>query len=100
MMKDFFLGFIKIHIIYHAAKGPVYGAELIEELSRHGYQISCGTLYPMLHRLSQSGYLVSKSENVRGKIRKYYRITPMGRKALKECRGKIHELVDEVIEAK
>lgn len=99
-MKDFFLGFIKIHILYHASKEAVYGAGLTSELARHGYQISCGTLYPILHRLFQSGYLTSKSKNVQGKIRKYYRITPKGRKALRECRSKIHELVDEVIEEK
>jgi len=100
MMKDFFLGFIKIHILYHASKEAVYGAELIRELARHEYQISCGTLYPVLHRLYQSGYLDLKCKNVHGKIRKYYRITPKGRKALKECKSKIHELVDEVIEVK
>ena len=100
MMNDFFLGFIKIHILYHASKEAVYGAELIRELSRHGYQISCGTLYPVLHRLYQSGYLTSKRKNVHGKIRKYYRITPKGRKALKESRLKIQELIDEVIEEK
>ncbi len=100
MLKDFFLGFIKIHILYHASKEAVYGAGLISELARHGYQISCGTLYPMLHRLFENGYLTSKNEKVHGKIRKYYRITPKGRKALKECKTKIHELVDEVIEEK
>jgi DNA-binding PadR family transcriptional regulator len=98
MIKDFFLGFIKIHILYHASKEAVYGAGLMSELGRHGYQISCGTLYPILHRLFQSGYLASKNENVHGKIRRYYRITPQGRKALKECRSKILELVAEVLE--
>lgn len=100
MIKDFFLGFIKIHILYHASKENVYGAGLIRELARHGYQVSCGTLYPVLHRLFQNGYLKCKGKNVNGKIRKYYRITPKGRKALRECRNKIHELVDEVVEEK
>jgi len=100
MFKDFFLGFIRIHILYHASKELVYGAELIEELGRHGYKISCGTLYPILHRLHNDGYLVLKQKNVGGKIRKYYRITPKGEKALRECRQKIHELVDEVVEGK
>lgn len=97
MIHDFFLGFIRIHILYHASKEGVYGAGLISELSRHGYQISCGTLYPVLHRLDQNGYLTSESKNVHGKIRKYYRITPRGRKALRECKDKIRELVDEVV---
>jgi len=100
MIKDFFLGFIKIHILYHATKEPVFGVELIRELSRHGYHISPGTLYPILHRLLNDGYLALREKNVCGKIRKYYHITSKGKKALKECRKKIHELVDEVIREK
>jgi len=100
MIKDFFLGFIKIHILYHASKEPVFGMELIRELERHGYHISPGTLYPILHRLLNYSYLVLKEKNVGGKIRKYYRITPKGKKALKECRKKIQELVMEVINEK
>ena len=100
MIKDSFLGFIKIHILYHAAKEPVFGVELIRELERHGYYISPGTLYPMLHRLLNDGYLALKEKKVAGKIRKYYRITQKGKKGLKECKEKIRELVDEVIREK
>jgi PadR family transcriptional regulator, regulatory protein PadR len=100
MINDFFLGFIKIHILYHASKNAVYGVELIEELERHGYKISCGTLYPILHRLHNDGYLVLKKKNVGGKIRKYYRITSKGKNALQECKNKIQELLHEVIEGK
>jgi DNA-binding PadR family transcriptional regulator len=100
MIKDFFLGFIRIHILYHASKAAVYGTELIEELGRHGYKISCGTLYPVLHRLFNDGYLQLEEKNVNGKIRKYYRITKKGDKALQEAKNKIHELVHEVIEEK
>jgi len=71
--------------------------ELIRELSRHGYYISPGTLYPILHRLLNDGYLTLKEKNVNGKIRKYYRITKKGKKALRGCKEKIHELVDEVV---
>ena len=100
MIKDFYLGFIRIHILYHASKEPVYGMWLIEELARHGYKISCGTLYPILHRLHHDGYLAVKEKNINGKIRKYYRITAKGKKTLRECQEKIHELVDEVIKQK
>ena len=100
MIKDFFLGFIKIHILYHASKEPVYGTWLIEELGRHGYKLSCGMLYPILHRLYDDGYLVVKEKNVGGRIRKYYRITPKGRKALRECQCKIRELTNKVVERK
>jgi len=98
MIRDFFLGFIKIHILYHAAKGPIYGAEMARELGRHGYDISPGTLYPTLHGLERSGYLISEERVVAGRRRKYYRITPKGREALAEARARIAELVHEVLE--
>ena len=100
MITDFFLGFIKIHILYHASKEPVFGLELIKELARHGYHISPGTLYPILHRLLNEEYLTIETKVVNGKVRKYYRITAKGKRALKECAGKIHELVEEVVEGR
>lgn len=97
MLKDFFLGFVKIHILYHASKEPIYGVEILEELGRHGYRLSPGTLYPTLHRLAKEGYLSQQSKLVGGKVRKYYAITEQGLVALDEARGKITELVDEVL---
>lgn len=98
MLRDFFLGFIKIHILHHAAKEPVYGLWLIEELGRHGYKLSPGTLYPILHKLEKENLLKSFSENFGGKIRKYYSTTPKGIKALTKIKEKINELVGEVME--
>ena len=54
--REFFLGFIKIHILYHASKEAIYGADIAAELARHGYNISPGTLYPTLHRLTREGF--------------------------------------------
>ena len=96
--RKFFLGFIRIHLLYHASKSSIYGVEMIEELRRHGYNISPGTLYPILHSLEKEGFLVSESKNVDGKIRKYYRITRKGEKILREAKRKIKELIDEVME--
>jgi PadR family transcriptional regulator len=100
MIRDFFLGFIKVHILHHAAQEPVYGVALIEELRRHGYDLSPGTLYPILHALARAGYLTREDRVVGGKVRKYYAITADGRAALAEAREKITELVDEVIEGR
>lgn len=97
MLKDFFLGFIKIHILYHASRDPIYGVEILEELERHGYRLSPGTLYPTLHRLEKDGYLESRSKVVSGKVRKYYTITDRGLIALNEAKQKIAELVNEVL---
>ena len=98
MLRDFFLGFIKVHILYHANKRPVYGLWLIEELGRHGYKLSPGTLYPILHSMEENGYLDCHTELVEGKFRKYYPATGKGEDALREIQVKIKELVNEVIE--
>ena len=98
MLRDFFLGFIKIHILHHAAHEPVYGLALIQELGRHGYELGPGTLYPILHSMEKAGYLLREDRVVGGKVRKYYAITDDGRTALEETREKIAELVREVVE--
>jgi PadR family transcriptional regulator PadR len=96
--RHFFNGFIRLHVLYHAAKEPTYGAEIAEELIRHGYRLSQGTLYPTLHLMEQLGYLRSKRELSAGRWRTYYRATQAGRKVLAEARQKLLELVAEVIE--
>jgi DNA-binding PadR family transcriptional regulator len=97
MLRDFFLGFIRIHILHHAALEEVYGVALIAELRRHGYELSPGTLYPVLHGLAAAGYLTATPRVVGGKVRKYYAITAQGREALAAARPKIAELVAEVL---
>ena len=98
--REFFLGFIKIHILYHASKEPIFGVEIAEELARHGYSISPGTLYPVLHRLEKEGYMESSSKVVNGRVRKYYQATAEGKLVLERSKKKIRELVTEVIEEK
>jgi len=100
ILRGFFLGFVKIHILHHAAEEPVHGVALIAELARHGYELSPGTLYPILHSLQETGYLTREDRVINGKIRKYYSITDEGQRALGEARLKIAELVDEVLEGR
>jgi len=100
MLRDFFLGFVKVHILHHAACEPVYGLALLHELARHGYKLSAGTLYPILHSLERAGYLSRTHRLVGGKVRKYYSITGEGRRLLAEARVNIRELVSEVLEAR
>ncbi|HRD01401.1 MAG TPA: PadR family transcriptional regulator [Candidatus Saccharicenans sp.] len=97
LTHEFFLGFIKIHILHHAAEQPVYGLWLIEELGRHGYRLSPGTLYPLLHSLEKEKYLKCQDRVIEGKIRKYYRTTAKGRKALSQAKDRIKELIAEVM---
>ena len=94
--RDFFLGFIRLHILYHASQGAIFGLDMIRELATHGYELSPGTLYPILHGMERDGFLQSEKQLVEGKIRKNYYITKEGKKALAEALMKVRELVDEV----
>jgi len=96
MLRDIFQGFVKLHILYHAAHAPVFGLELIDELGRHGYRLSPGTLYPLLHSMEKEGYLVCENRIVNGKVRKYYTSTEKGVQLLEEGTHKAHELMDEI----
>jgi DNA-binding PadR family transcriptional regulator len=97
LVRDIYLAFVRVHVLHHAAEGPIYGAEMIEELTRHGYQIGPGTMYPTLHALREKGYLAEERRVVGGKVRKYYHITATGQQALALVRPKIRELVGEVL---
>jgi len=98
LLRRFFGGFVRMHILYHAAKEPVWGVEIMEELARHGYKLSPGTLYPVLHQLETEGFLTVKGAVIAGKRRKNYRITGKGRRLLREAREKLRELVCELLE--
>jgi DNA-binding PadR family transcriptional regulator len=100
LVRDIFLAFVRVHVLHHAAEGPIYGAAMIEELARHGYQLGPGTMYPTLHTLREKGYLEEERRVVGGKVRKYYRITETGRRALALLRPKVRELVGEVLDAR
>jgi len=98
--QELYSGLIRLHLLHHAAQRPIFGLGIIEELGRHGYRLSPGTLYPLLHRLEQNGYLSSRPRRVAGKIRRTYRITPRGRQALRAATVKVQELFGELIEGK
>jgi PadR family transcriptional regulator, regulatory protein PadR len=94
---DLFSGFIKLHVLHHASEQPVYGLWLIEELLEHGYRVSPGTLYPLLHSLEQLEMLKSYNELFGGKIRRYYKITANGRRHLKKAKRQLIELMGEIL---
>ena len=98
VLRKLFLGFMQVHILYHAREEPIYGVYMMEELRRHGYEVSAGTLYPLLHNLATSGLLSVEKKVIQGKIRKYYTITPAGEEVLEEASDKAQELVKELQE--
>ena len=95
---DLLSGFVRLHVLHHAAEGEIYGQWMIEELARHGYKLSPGTLYPMLHAMEKTGYLVSREDQggPGGRRRRCYAVTNRGREALGVARRRLRELVGEV----
>lgn len=79
-------GLVRLIILQEACKGPIYGVRLKKLLSRHGYAISSGSLYPMLHQLEAGGALRSRIRIFRGRARKYYELTPKGRSCCRTSR--------------
>jgi PadR family transcriptional regulator, regulatory protein PadR len=96
IVRRLFLGFIQIHILHHAKKEPFFGSWMIEELQEHGYQMSPGTLYPLLHNMESAGLLEKEERLVDKKIRKYYKITDKGIEILEEARKRAYELFQEI----
>ena len=95
---DLLSGFVRLHVLHHAAESEIYGQWMIEELGRHGYKLSPGTLYPMLHAMEKKGYLVSREDQggPGGRRRRCYAVTDQGREALAVARRRLRELVGEV----
>lgn len=96
--RDLYSGLIRLHVLHHAADAPIFGLGMIEELGRHGYKISAGSLYPLLQSLERKGYLRSKVERSGRSLRRIYRATPIGRRALAAAKQKVRELFHELIE--
>jgi PadR family transcriptional regulator PadR len=98
--RDLYSGLIRLHVLHHAAEEPIFGLGMIEELAHHGYRISPGSLYPLLHSLEKKGYLRSSEQRKGKSLRKVYRATPLGRKALAAATTKVRELFHELMEGK
>ncbi|MGA7325082.1 MAG: PadR family transcriptional regulator [Rhodomicrobium sp.] len=96
--RSLYTGLIRLHVLHHAVKEPVYGFAMIEELRRHGYELSAGTLYLILHGLERKGLLTSSTERAEGTSRRVYRATVARKTALSEAKAKVRELFGELFE--
>ena len=98
--RGLYSGMIRLHILHHAEREAIFGAGMAEELARHGYKISPGTLYPILHGLEKRGYLKSEEERSGKRARRLYTITASGCRALKTAKLRVREVFGELIEGK
>lgn len=96
--QELYSGLLRLHILHHAAKEPIFGMGMIAELQRHGYRIGPGTMYPLLHGMERK-CLLRSTESVRaGRMRRLYRATAAGRVALVAAREQVQELFGELFE--
>jgi len=96
--RDLYFGMMRLHILCHAVERPIFGLGMVEELARHGYRISPGTLYPLLHGLEKKGYLRSTEKRNGKSLRKMYHATPLGRRALAPAKSRLREFIGELFE--
>ena len=96
--RDLIGGFVRLHVLHHANSGPIFGIGVIEKLSFHGYVLSPGTLYPILHGLERDGFLRSRTDVVGKKRRRVYEITAEGQKTLILSKARLWELFKEVFQ--
>lgn len=97
VQRDLSLALIRIHVLHHAARKPVFGLGIIEELATHGHRLSAGTLYPILHGMEKDGLLRSRQDQVKSHFRRVYRATPQGKRVLKAARTTVQELLGELL---
>jgi DNA-binding PadR family transcriptional regulator len=93
---DLTAGLVRLHVLHHACEEAIFGLGIIEELARHGYRLSPGTLYPLLHSMERRGYLRASSIGRGRSRRKLYRATARGRRALKAAKRQVRELFSEL----
>lgn len=96
--RKLFGGLIRLHILHHACHEPIFGLGIMKELARHGYKLSPGTLYPILHAMEREGFLTSSEEVVDGRMRRTYMATAEGRNALVLAKSRVRELFVELME--
>ena len=96
--REFVSGFIRLHILHHAAQEPLVGFWMIEELRGHGYEMSPGTIYPLLHSLQKKGYLSVEVKREGRRAWREYSATKEGKRVLNAAKRKLRELFHELIE--
>ncbi|MBN1383850.1 MAG: PadR family transcriptional regulator, partial [Elusimicrobia bacterium] len=86
MNIQFKKGVLELCALALLAKKNRYGYELVNEISKN-ISISEGTIYPLLRRLKNDGYVTTYlEESSEGAARKYYQLTEAGKKMGKELK--------------
>ncbi|WP_438968950.1 PadR family transcriptional regulator [Nonlabens sp.] len=80
-------------------EGKMYGYEItqkVKEITGGSMQIKEGALYPSLHKLQAEGHLKVEAEKVENRIRKYYSLTPQGKKEAVNMLSELREYMENM----
>lgn len=87
----------KVFILNQVARRPSYGGRLKKQLAQLGYNISPGSLYPLLHQLERSGLVRSWIKIYKGRVRRHYEITPRSRQQLQRLLAELAIVAAELL---
>jgi PadR family transcriptional regulator len=99
LRRDMIQGLVRVRILRAASLRPVSGVELSQDLATSGHQVSPGTLYPLLHAMEKAGWVKSTGKTVKGKRRRYYRVTKKGRNQLEQALSALEQFLVGVVVA-
>ena len=85
-------GFLDICVLAAIKNNDSYGYQIIKDMKPY-FEISESTLYPILRRLEEAGLLKVRTAEHNGRLRKYYRITPLGMKRIEEFKAEWEEIL-------
>lgn len=88
--ENFKRGTIELVVLSVLQKKDMYGYEIVKEISKQSeenYTTPIGTLYPVLYRFVENGYITDRDEIVNKRLRKYYHLEEKGREYYRELLG-------------
>jgi PadR family transcriptional regulator PadR len=90
-------GVLELCVLSILSQGDAYPTDIIDKLRDARLVVVEGTLYPLLTRLKNTGFLAYRwEESTSGPPRKYYKLTLTGETLLRDLRQSWNELVDSV----
>lgn len=98
MNTQFKKGLLDLCVLAIIDKKETYGYEIVN-LIAETIEISEGTIYPLLKRLTDQGYCLTRLvESKQGGARKYYKLSPQGKKHLDNLRDEWQSLSSKINE--
>ena len=85
-------GLLEVCVLAAMRRHDSYGYQIIREIEPF-VEISESTLYPILRRLESAAFLTVRTAEHNGRLRKYYHITPLGRKRIETFLEEWEEMI-------